>query len=113
VLKTNREIAQGYAQDRAGQDELLLDEWPAQELFRGEAREKERDWQERFRLAGDQSGSPIGDGWTITPDGRMIALKNHPIWDALGSSELFDDGLNNPFPPFAFASGMWVRDIDR
>ena len=43
----------------------------------------------------------------------MIALKNDPIWDRLGSRELFDAGLGNPWPPFAFNSGMNVRDVSR
>ncbi|MDB6108259.1 MAG: hypothetical protein JWR69_9, partial [Pedosphaera sp.] len=38
VLKTNQQIAQGYAYDRQGQTEAILDEWPAQELFRAETR---------------------------------------------------------------------------
>ncbi len=43
----------------------------------------------------------------------MIALKNDPIWSRLGSSDLFEDGLDNPYPPFAFNSGMGVRDVAR
>ena len=33
----------------------------------------------------------------------MIAKKDSPIWQELGSE---DDGLGNPYPPFAFGSGM-------
>jgi hypothetical protein len=113
VLKTNVQLAQGWGQNRQGQDEAVLDEYPAQELYRLEEREKKRDWLQRFREAGDATGRRIGDGWTITPDGRMVALKNHPIWDELGSSENFDDALDVDYPPFAFNSGMWVEDIDR
>ena len=43
----------------------------------------------------------------------MIALKDDPVWEQLGSSDLFDDGLDNPYPPFAFNSGMDVQDVDR
>ncbi len=45
--------------------------------------------------------------------GRVIARKNSPIWAELGSSKNFDDALDVDYPPFAFNSGMWVRDIDR
>lgn len=113
VIKTNTEVAQGYGHFRQGQDEAVLDQWPAQELFRAEEREEERPWLDRWRLAGESTGSKIGDGWMVTPELRMVALKNHPIWQALGSAELFDDALGNPYPPFAFSSGMDVRDVDR
>jgi hypothetical protein len=112
LIKTNTEIAQGFGNWRQGQDAAILDAWPAQELFRAEEREEKRDWLTRWRQAGESTG-PINSGWTITPEGRMVALKNHPIWDALGSVEFFDDGLGNPYPPFAFNSGMDVQDIDR
>jgi hypothetical protein len=113
VVKTNTELAQGQGLWIANQNPVILDEWPAQELFRAESRDKPREWMQRWRLAGDQTGSPIGTGWTITPDERMIALKNHDIWNWIGSSELFDDALDVIWPPFAFGSGMWVRDVDR
>jgi hypothetical protein len=114
VIKTNTEMAQGQGWWLQGQDDAVLDEWPAQELFRAEGRKVPRDWFYRWQLAGGQTGDPIGTGWTITPeDSRLIALKNHPIWTNLGSSTLFQDGLDQPWPPFAFNSGMWVRDVDR
>jgi hypothetical protein len=43
----------------------------------------------------------------------MIALKNHDIWNWIGSSDLFPDALDVIWPPFAFNSGMWVRDVSR
>jgi hypothetical protein len=116
AIKTNLQMAQNFGHWRQGQDPAVLDQWPAQELFRATepegGEEAKRPWLKRWRMAGE-STSKIGDGWTITPDERMIALKNHPIWDALGSVALFEDGLGNPFPPFAFNSGMEVRDIER
>jgi hypothetical protein len=112
VLQTNKQLAQGQGWWLQGQNAAVLDQWPAQELFRAEARAKQRDWLARWRLAGDQTGDPIGTGWTITPDLRLIALKNHDIWNWIGSSELFDDALDVIWPPFAFSSGMEVRDVD-
>ena len=113
VVRTNSEMAQGQGNWLQAQRAGVLDAFPADELFRLEDRAKKRDWLARWRLAGDQTDDPIGTGWTITPDLRMIALKNHPIWAELGSSDNFDDGLDTEWPPFAFNSGMWVRDVSR
>jgi hypothetical protein len=113
VLQTNVQMYQGEGWWLQGQNSAVLDQFPAQELFRAEARVHQRDWLARFRLAGAATGDPIGTGWTITSDGRMIALKNHDIWNKLGDPNLFSDGLSMPWPPFAFRSGMNVRDVDR
>ena len=45
---------------------------------------------------------------------RFIALKTSPIWQALGDGAGgFRDTLGNPYPPFAYSSGMaWVA-VDR
>ena len=43
----------------------------------------------------------------------MIALKDDDVWNNLGDSSLFDDGLDNPSPPFAFNSGMYWRQVPR
>jgi hypothetical protein len=96
IFDTNLQMAQGYGNFVADQDPDRLDAWPAQELYRLESRKVPRDWVGRWLDAG---GTP-------TNDGRMIALKNDPIW-----SEISDFKL--PYPPFAFGSGMWVRDISR
>ena len=45
--------------------------------------------------------------------GRMIARKDDPIWERLGSSETFPDALDTALPPFAFNSGYGWREIDR
>lgn len=111
VIETNLQMAQGYGFKRQGQEVIAA--FPAWELYRLEERREKRDWRERWRLAGQQSGRALNDGWTLTSDGRMVALKNHPIWEALGSSALFDDGLDNSYPPFAFNSGMWVEEVSR
>ena len=113
VLRTNKQLAQGQGNWIQSQQNGVLESFPADELFRLEARAKQRDWLARWRLAGDQTGDPIGTGWTITPDERMIALKNHEIWNWIGSSELFDDALDVIWPPFAFNSGMWIKDVSR
>jgi len=96
ILDTNVRMAQGYGQWKQGQSAGVLDQWPAQELFRAEARNEEREWTGRW----------LGAGGTLHGGGRMIALKNDPVW-----TEISTFGL--PYPPFDFNSGMDVRDVDR
>jgi len=44
----------------------------------------------------------------------MIALKDSPIWQALGDGAGgYRDTLGNPYPPFAFSSGMAWRGVRR
>ncbi len=46
--------------------------------------------------------------------GLMIARKDSPIWQALGDGAGgHEDTLSNPFPPFAFNSGMAWKAVDR
>lgn len=76
--------------------------YPAQELVRVRTSRVERgDWPARWRASG---GKFFGGG-------RMVALKGDPVWQALGNIDR--DGLGNPYPPFAFGSGMGVRDVAR
>lgn len=100
ILDTNLEQAQGYGRFAQGQQQDILDRWPAQELVRVIDTKHHRDWASRWSEAG---GEFYG--------GRMIALKNDPVWENLGND--FDDSLGNPYPPFAFNSGMDVQDVDR
>ena len=101
-LETNVATAAGYGRFRQSQDEAVLDEFPAEELYRAIGRGEQRDWATRWQQAG-------GEFY----DERMIALKNDPVWVRLGDPDLFDDGLGNPYPPFAFNSGMRVRPVSR
>ncbi len=103
--------AAGYADWKMGMDPDILEGFPAQELKRLENREVPRgfrrgkggaliedpgkSWPERWEAAG---GELI--------DGRMIALKTDPIWSAISD-------FDRPFAPFAFNSGMGLRDIAR
>lgn len=113
VVKTNVELAQGagrYIQENSDPD--VVDLWPALELVRFEARAKPRDWEDRWAQAAQASGDDDA-ARMLDENGRMIARKDSPIWDSLGSSDLFPDALDNPFPPFAFNSGMWTMEVSR
>ena len=102
MVETNEATAHGHARWVADQDPDGMDAFPAQELIRISPAEEPRNWPLRWMMAGG----------TVRA-GRMIALKNDPIWDALGSTRLFSDALGNPYPPFAFNSGMDVIDVSR
>ncbi len=102
VINTNVDLARGFGQWMQGQRKSILDVYPAQELFRSEDRNEPRDWPERWAAAGGE----FFPGDASYPEGRMIALKNDPIW-----SEISAFGL--PYAPFDFNSGMDVEDIDR
>lgn len=109
VLDTNMAQAQNYGFKLQGMDPDALWQYPAFELVREEVREVPRGempgtqgWPERFVRAGGR-----------LVDGRMIALKSDPIWENLGNSELFSDGLDSSFPPYAFNSGMGWREVPR
>jgi hypothetical protein len=113
VVKTNVELAQGagrFIQENSDPD--VVDLWPALELVRFESRAKPRDWQERWRTAAGASGDDDA-ARMLDDNGRMVARKDSPIWDSLGDSDLFPDALDNPFPPFAFNSGMWTMEVSR
>jgi len=125
VLRTNVRQVAGAAQAKAGDTDSARFWYPAMELIRISPRRVPRgqklahskgkgtqphlvadpgkDWPSRWEKAG---GEFYGGG-------RMIALKGSPVWSALGSSQLFEDGLDAPVPPFAFNSGYGWRAVAR
>lgn len=113
ILRTQRELAQGQGEYIEGADPDVIDAFPARELYRLEARDLERDWPTRWRTA----ARSVGDNaalQVLQDTDRMVALAASQIWQALGDGAGgYTDTLGNPYPPFAFRSGMWVRDIDR
>lgn len=123
VVKTNVELAQGAGNFVQGNAPEVIDAWPAQELYRQEARTTPRNW-DGTTPEGDKALTGFGSRWMqaaqavgdvdaariMEETGRMVALKSSGIWQALGD---FEDGLGNPYPPYAFNSGMWVKDVTR
>jgi hypothetical protein len=62
-----------------------------------------QDWPCRWLVAG---GKII--------KGRMVALKDSPVWQALGyGAGGYEGTLGHPFPPFAYRSGYGLAEIDR
>lgn len=113
VIRTNTETAQGAGRFIQMNDADVVDEYPAQELVRFEQTQKQRDWETRWREAAAESGDDDA-ARVLDESGRMVALKASPIWDSLGNGAGgYDDTLGNPYPPFAFNSGMWVQSVAR
>lgn len=102
MVETNEATAHGHGRWVASQDPEIRDAFPAWELIRISPAAEPRNWPTRWMRAGGRTFA-----------GRMIAPKGSPVWDALGNPLLFSDALGNPYPPFAFNSGMDVRDISR
>ena len=117
VLQTNEVQASNFAYRERGMDASSRWQYPAWELVRVYTKQVERG----FRETKDGLQPVDGDDWPSRWEkaggrlvgGRMVALKDDDIWNNLGSSRLFDDGLDNPYPPFAFGSGMGIVEVDR
>ncbi len=115
IVKTQRRMAASVARLNA-QTETSVELFPAWELTRFSGRRAPReDWDRRWNAAGEAVGWEgalrRAGGW---PDWKMVALKSSPIWDALGrGAGGFRDTLQNPYPPFAFGSGLSWLDVSR
>ena len=108
IVDTQRQMAASVSRIQT-QTPGTLTAYPAWELMRlvGKAVPRE-DSPARWRNAGESIG------WEGALKDRFIALKTSPIWQALGDGAGgFRDTLGNPYPPFAYSSGMaWVA-VDR
>lgn len=112
VIKTNTELAQGAGFAVQSNDPAVREAFPCWELYRLEDKEKPRDWESRWRIAA--AVAPDVDAARVLEEtGRMIARKDSQIWEELGAGAGgYTDTLDNPYPPFAFNSGMWTIDVD-
>ena len=98
IVKQNVATARGFIRWAEGNSPGAYAAFPAQEFKRVHPRKRERGttyWQNRWEKAGGK-----------TYGGRMIALKDDPVWTKLST-------FGTPYPPFDWGSGMGVRDIDR
>lgn len=108
IIDTQRQMAASVSRIQT-QTPGTLAAYPAWELTRLVDKHVPReDWPARWRNAGESIG------WEGALKDRFIALKTSPIWQALGDGAGgFLDTLGNPYPPFAYSSGMaWVA-VDR
>ena len=116
MLQTNLRMAMGYGRMVAGNSDARRRDYPAWDLVRvyprlvprGSAESESPGWYERWAEAGHAVG------WVGAIDGPMLALKDSPIWQALGDGAGgYQDALGNPYWPFAFGSGMGWREVPR
>lgn len=108
ILETQTTMASSVARMNE-QTESTIEIFPAWQLARLETRAVPRaDWMQRWNAAG------AACNWEGALRRPMIALKSSPIWAELGNGAGgFRDTLGNPYPPFAYSSGLdWV-DVDR
>ena len=107
VVDTNAGMAASVSR-LAGETPETLALFPAWRLARFMSPNGEpRDWALRWAVAGESVG------WHGACPDEMVARKDSPIWGALGDGAGgFADTLGNPYPPFAFNSGMGWEDVD-
>ena len=110
IIDTQTQMAASVAR-LSEQTPAVLEMWPAWELVRLEGRAMPRgDWPQRW----DAAARAVGFEGVSRDYGRMVALKVSPVWQALGDGAGgFRDTLGNPFPPFAYNSGMGWEDVSR
>ena len=110
VIDTQTQMAASVAR-LSEQTPAVLEMWPAWEFVRLEGRAMPRgDWPQRW----DAAARAVGFEGVSRDFGRMVALKVSPVWQALGDGAGgYRDTLGNPYPPFAFNSGMGWVDVSR
>lgn len=100
VVKTTRMANESLKQLEEASDPIQKELNPCWEIMRDEWRKEPRDWDARWQQA---ANAVMWDGVAKNTT-RMIARKDSPIWNELGTG--FDDSIGNPYPPFFWGSGM-------
>ena len=107
IEDTQRDMAHSVAMLDA-QTDANLAEFPAWRLTRFGTRRDPRNWAERWEQA---AAAVYWEG--VARNGEFVARKDSPIWEALGAGAGgHKDTLGNPYPPFAFNSGMDIFPVD-
>ena len=123
MIETNVRMAQNFGRMVAGNQRYELREYPAWELVRLFHREVPRGKKRVEGVIVDDEPNGWPRRWqeaaeSVQHEGvaerGMIARKDSPLWPALGAGAGgHQDTLGNPFPPFAFRSGMGWRAVPR
>jgi len=112
IIETNTDSAWGFAQLQSMNEPKHVEEYPAMELVRDLHRLIPRDWHTRWMDAANEVGDEDAIR-VLEQTGRFIALKSSGIWQALGDGAGgYEDTLGNPWPPFAFNSGMGIEEVN-
>jgi hypothetical protein len=101
VIRTTIRMAHAMRDWRDSQHKSVLFMWPAAEFHFAEGNDEPWDWKQVWW----RNGGRFFRGSAKSPEERMIALKDDPIWVRINAFRL-------PFSPFDFESGMDTRDID-
>lgn len=108
VLLIRQKRLHALEQRRSSEDPLQKVLNPAFELVKTLGDKNEAfyvdDLDRRWNIAGNACD---WEGVLRGKDGRKIALVHSPVWQMLGSNELFDDGLGFDTPPF-YLNGGWL-----
>ena len=109
VIETNESVADSLANLARASDPAVRELQPGWRLIPGRYRRAPRaDWAARWQAAGESVA------WQGAHTREMVALKDSPIWDALGrGAGGYRDTLGNPYPPFAWGSGLAWVDVSR
>lgn len=102
IVSTQTDMAHAFGQRLKALRPEIMDAWPAYELVREEERTEPRNWPERW----EEAGGEFYEGDSDYPEGRMVALKDSPIWAQISAFGL-------PYPPFDFNSGMGLEEVSR
>jgi len=124
LIETNVRMAANYGKMVAGNQPYELREYPAWELVRLYDRELKRGFKHSStgatvpdpRNAWPTRWAEAGESvlWEGAKETALVARKDSPIWQALGDGAGgHTDTLLNPFPPFAFRSGMGWRAVPK
>ncbi len=105
VIDTQTKMAQGYARYQAAADPDIRADFPADEMYRQRDSRVKRDWDVTWNAARAALGDATSASLATSRDGPFVALKGDPIWASISR-------FGNPYPPFDYGSGMWVRDAD-
>lgn len=114
MLRTNLEMTRNYTRVVQGNSETMRRMFPAWELRRVASRVTPRGtpdthtvgWLKRFEDAAASVGWE-GVSKEAFAEGRMVARKDSPVWQALGDGVGgYEDTLGHNYGPFAFNSGF-------
>ena len=115
IFKTLTEVTNGAGRFASqSSDPVQVDEFPALELLKVYDRDPpEQPWNARWQAAcvaaDDDKATTV-----FTKTRRMVALKSSSVWQQLGDGAGgYENALGNPFPPFAYGSGMDVEEVSR
>ena len=117
MVTTNVRLARNTAYMAAGQDADRLEDYPCWELVRVAYREVPRGYKRTKNGIEEVADDDWPSRWEkcggTLYNGRMRARKDDEIWSELGDSSMFDDGMDTDAPPYAFGSGMGIREVPR